>query len=98
MMRHTKQAPFKEIGIINASEIGQYYYCSMAWYLQKCGYEPKSPMLDFGMKKHVELGEIINYTQMNTKKSRFLAVVGYLLLIVAVLIVIFEVITWLSPL
>lgn len=97
-MRHTKQTSFKETEIINASEIGQYYYCSMAWFLQKCGYEPKSLLLDVGMKKHVKLGEIIDYTQVNTKKSRFLAVIGYLLLIVAVLIVIFEVIKWSSPL
>ena len=92
-MRHTKQNRFKGTEIINASEIGQYHYCSMAWYLQKCGYEPKSPLLDVGIKKHTELGEIIDYTQINIKKSRVLAIVGYFLLIVAVLIVLFEVIT-----
>ena len=92
-MRHTKQNRFKGTEIINASEIGQYHYCSMAWYLQKCGYEPKSPLLDVGIKKHTELGEIIDYTQINIKKSRVLAIVGYLLLIIAVLVVLFEVIT-----
>ncbi len=91
-MRHTKQNRFKGTEIINASEIGQYHYCSMAWYLQKCGYEPKSPLLDVGTKKHTELGEIIDYTQINIKKSRVLAIVGYLLLIIAVLVVLFEVI------
>ena len=91
-MRHTKQNRFKGTEIINASEIGQYHYCSMAWYLQKCGYEPKSPLLDVGIKKHTELGEIIDYTQINIKKSRVLAIVGYLLLIIAVLVVLFEVI------
>ena len=92
-MRHTKQNRFKGTEIINASEVGQYHYCSMAWYLQKCGYEPKSPLLDVGTKKHTELGEIIDYTQINIKKSRVLAIVGYLLLIIAVLVVLFEVIT-----
>ena len=91
-MRHTKQILFKETEIINASEIGQYCYCPIAWLLQRCGYEPKSPLLDIGAKKHKELGEIINYTQANIKKSKSLAIVGYLLLITAILIVLFEVI------
>jgi len=91
-MKHTKQILFKETEIINASEIGQYCYCPIAWLLQKCGYEPKSPLLDIGAKKHKELGEIINYAQVNIKKSKSLAIVGYLLLITAILIVLFEVI------
>lgn len=91
-MGHTKQISFKDTDVISASEIGQYHYCSMAWYLQKCGYEPKSPSLDNGIKKHVQLGEIIDYTQTNIKKSKLLAVIGYLLLAIVILIVIFEVI------
>ena len=93
MVRQTKQTLLKKSEIITASEIGQYHYCSMAWYLQKCGYEPKSPLLDVGIKKHAKLGEIIDDTQINIKKSRVLASVGYLMLMAAVLIIIFEVIT-----
>jgi hypothetical protein len=91
-MGRTKQISFKDTDVISASEIGQYHYCSMAWYLQKCGYEPKSPALDNGIKKHVQLGEIIDYTQTNIKKSKLLAVIGYLLLAIVILIVTFEVI------
>ena len=82
----------KETDIIRASEIGQYHYCSKAWYLQKCGYKPESAKLDVGAKKHVELGKIMDHTQANIKKSRVLAIVGYLILIVGLLILLFGVI------
>lgn len=91
-MAITKQTGFKNTDIINASEIGQYHYCSIAWYLQKCGYEPKSPMLDIGTKKHVELGRIVDHTQANIKRYRVIAIAGYLMLIIGVLIFLFEVI------
>jgi hypothetical protein len=87
-----KQTCFKDTDVISASEIGQYHYCSIAWYLQKCGYKPKSPMLDIGIKKHLELGKVMDYTQINTRKTRTLAFIGYLLLIIGVLIFLFEVI------
>lgn len=93
MVRHTKQARFKESDIISASEIGQYFYCPVAWYLQKCGYEPKSPFLEMGKEKHVKLGKIIDRTQANTKRSKVFAIAGYLLLIAAVLITIYGVIS-----
>ena len=92
MVRNTKQTRFKESDLIKASEIGQYFYCSVSWYLQKYGYKPQSPLLEIGINKHVKLGDIIDYTETGKKKSRILASFGYLLLIVSVLIVIFEVI------
>ena len=92
MVRRTKQTQFRESDVISASEIGQYHYCPMAWYLQKCGYEPQSPLLEIGIKKHVKHGDIIDRVQISAKKSKVLAAAGYMLLIVAVLIIIFEVI------
>jgi len=91
-MRIKKQTSFKDTDIISASEIGQYHYCSVAWYLQKCGYKPKSPMLDIGAKKHIELGRIVDHTQANMRRSRAFAIAGYLLLIFGVLIFLFGVI------
>jgi hypothetical protein len=87
-----KQAYFKDTDIISASEIGQYHYCSVAWYLQKCGYEPKSPLLDIGIKKHLELGKVIDYTRANIRKTRAISIIGYLFLIIGVLIFLYEVI------
>ena len=92
MVRRVKKTQFCESDVISASEIGQYYYCPVAWYLQKCGYESKSPFLEIGIKKHVKHGDVIDYTQNNVKKSKFLATAGYILLIIVVIITIFEVI------
>ena len=87
-----KQTCFKDTDIISASEVGQYHYCSIAWYLQKCGYEPKSPMLEIGTKKHVELGRVMDHAQMKIRRSRTIAIIGYLALISAAIIFIFGVI------
>jgi len=78
--------------IINASEIGQYNYCSVAWFLQRCGYEPLSEFLDVGAKTHKDLGIILDYTKQKTRKSRILSNVGYFLLIIGILFFLFEVV------
>ena len=78
--------------IINASEIGQYNYCSVAWFLQRCGYEPLSESLEVGSKAHVELGNILDYTRQSTEKSRILSYIGYGLLAVGILFILFEVV------
>ena len=91
-MENQKFKPLNHTDIISASEIGQYHYCSMAWYLQKCGYEPKSIYLEPGVKKHIELGKIIDQTQKDYKISNIIAYIGYLALIFAMIILLFEVI------
>lgn len=91
-MEITKQTCSKDSDLISASEIGQFHYCSIAWYLQKCGYTPKSQKLYAGTKKHIELGRILEHTQSNSKKGKAFAIVGYLILILGVLILIFGVI------
>lgn len=91
-MEIKKQACLGESDIIKASEIGQYHYCSISWYLQKCGYKPKSLMLDIGIKRHMELGKTIDNTQLKIKKYKLLAITGYILLIFGFLIFLFEVI------
>jgi CRISPR/Cas system-associated exonuclease Cas4 (RecB family) len=89
MVKYTKQTRFKGINFISASEIGQYIYCSVAWYLQKCGYGPESPFLEIGKEKHVKIGKIIYHTQVNTKRSRVFSVIGFLLIIIAVLVILY---------
>jgi hypothetical protein len=64
----------------------------MSWYLQKLGYEPKSHRLEIGSKKHEKLGNIIEHTQRKMIKSKILAAIGYLLLFVVFLMLIFEVV------
>lgn len=91
-MRRTKTTEFKETDIISASEIGQYHFCSIAWYLKKCGYQPESPLLDVGTREHKKLGKILDDVQINSRNSKFIAIVGYLLLFLAFLILISEVV------
>ena len=91
-MVKAKRIFFRSTDIIRASEIGQFHFCSIAWYLQKSGYEPKSSMLDFGAKKHLELGKLMDYTHSNIHKSRVIGIIGYLLLIIGFLILLFGVI------
>jgi len=78
--------------VISASEIGQYEYCSNAWFLQKKGYKPDSVFLEKGLEKHKELGLTINKTEKDLEKSNIFAIIGYLLLIITFLIIITEVI------
>jgi len=91
-MEREKQRNLSKSDIISASEIGQYHYCSIAWHLQKSGYEPKSVLLEEGIKKHIQLGNIIDETEINIKKSRVFALIGYILLVIAIFIFLFEVI------
>jgi len=75
--------------IISASEIGQFKYCSAAWHLKKMGYEPASPLLEVGTKKHDDLGRILEKTEKNSQKSNIFAVLGFVFLAITVLIIVF---------
>ena len=77
--------------VISASEIGQYCYCSIAWHLQKQGFKPDSELLKTGQKKHDELGYLINNFERKMVKSRILALIGYIVLFVSIILLIFEV-------
>lgn len=91
-MGHSKSTHLNNSEIIRASEIGQYHYCPVSWYLQKCGYQPISHNLEKGKKKHEELGITIDKINVSIRKYRTLELLGYLFLIVGVLIFLFEVI------
>ncbi len=77
--------------IISASELGQFNYCSVSWYLQKSGYKPISPKIEIGKNKHKKIGNIIDKTQVNQKRVKNLLIIGYLFLIFGILFIAFEV-------
>jgi hypothetical protein len=79
--------------IISASEIGQFYFCSIAWYLKKCGYEPNSSDLYTGDKKHVTYGKIIDYSNSKLKKSKMFVITSIVFLAISFLILLLKVIT-----
>jgi len=78
--------------VISASEIGQFYFCSKAWYLQKKGFKPKSKYLEKGVEKHREIGNIIENTNKDLRKSNIILKMAYLILIISIIILILEVI------
>ena len=83
---------FRDDKIISASEIGQYKFCPLSWYLQRCGYKPKSKSLDYGKEKHIEVGKIMYYTKSETKKSNIFELIGYMILIIAFIFLVIEVV------
>ena len=91
-MVRTRQTQLNRNNVLRASEIGQYMYCSIAWYLQRCGYEPDSPLLDVGIKTHINLGNTIDSIQDEIKRSRRYGLLGFLFLIIAIIGIIYEVI------
>ena len=91
-MKQLKNKNYKNSEIIRASEIGQFFFCSISWYLYKCGYKPNSPNLDIGIKKHENLGRIIELSENRSKKSKTFAVAGYSIFIIGIFIVFFEVV------
>ena len=82
----------KRDDIISASEIGQFYFCSKAWHLQKQGYKPKSKNLEIGLKKHKEIGKILDKTNKDLEKSKIISKIAYIIIFLAFLVLIFEVI------
>lgn len=91
-MERKKQIPLNKRKVISASEIGQYTYCSISWYLQRCGYAPDSLLLDLGKKTHINLGNEIDNINVDTNRSKIYALLGYLFLIIAVIGILYEVI------
>jgi hypothetical protein len=91
-MRPVKRGMHTKHDIISASEIGQYVYCSKSWYLQKCGYQPQSPRLEEGIQHHVTLGDTIDSMHHKTTVSWRLALLGLILLLLALLSIFYEVI------
>jgi len=91
-MKQLKKKIYKDTDIIRASEIGQFFFCSISWYLHKCGYKPNSPNIEYGIKKHEDLGRIIELSKNRSKKSNAFAVAGYAILIIGILFIFFEVV------
>ncbi len=67
--------------IITASEISQYAYCPVAWYLERCGSIPESPSLEKGRREHIEAGERLLQIQSHERSLRIVRLLEYLMII-----------------
>ena len=76
--------------IISASEVGQYTYCPISWYLQRVGYRPDSKMLDIGKKAHEIYGNNIDSIEVIQRHSHKFVSFGLLLLILSIILFIME--------
>ena len=79
--------------VINASDIGQFHFCSISWYLKKLGYKPESDLIDQGVSKHKKLGITIDNAKKYSKKSKLYKLAGILFFIISLVFLIFEVIS-----
>jgi hypothetical protein len=87
-----KRLVIRKTDVLSASEIGQYTYCSYAWFLQRCGYEAQSPFLESGKQAHITLGDTIDGLEEKMRYSRWYALIGLAVLCVAFLLLLFGVI------
>jgi CRISPR/Cas system-associated exonuclease Cas4 (RecB family) len=83
----------RKTNVLSASEIGQFMYCSYAWYLHRCGYEPDSPFLEPGKQAHVDLGNKIDTLETRMQYSRWIILIGIVALLLAFLFFFFGVIS-----
>ena len=77
--------------ILFASEIGQYGYCPVSWYLQKCGYKPESLLLRRGVKKHRSYGKKLEKVKKQEMATRFVFIVGIFGLLISLILLMFRV-------
>lgn len=77
---------------ITASEIGQFHFCPVSWYLQKKGFQPASMLLNKGVKTHQRVGSMLKKTTRNQRKMMLLRFLGMVLIIVAGILMLLEVI------
>ena len=76
---------------IKSSELSEYLFCSVAWYLQKQGYKPDEKVFEEGYRKHIELGETIDKIDRRRKIAVLLESIGILLIFIAFILFLQEV-------
>lgn len=72
--------------VITASEIAEYVYCPISWYLKRSGCNPDTPGMAAGLEKHVEVGERLSLIRKKETASRRFNWLGFLAFTAALLI------------
>lgn len=75
---------YKKRDYIKSSELGQYTFCSLAWYWNKIGIELESREANKGIEKHVELGKTIDLYKKTHKISRIFLIIFVISLILMI--------------
>ena len=90
-MNQKKSSDIFNFDIISSSELGQFNYCSVAWYLQKSGYEPKSSKINIGKNEHIKVGNIVDKIQKKIDRIKIFTLIGYSILLLGILFLLFGV-------
>jgi len=77
--------------LFTASEIGQYHYCPISWFLQKHGFTPASHLLQKGKTTHQHLETIIKKVDRQKQKTRNILIVTVFFFFLAMLLFFIEV-------
>ncbi len=80
--------------IIKASEIGEFHYCCLSWWLRKKGIKPllsKVSKLNIqkGIKRHEEIGKQITNVQKQEVQINHLNYTAYIILALIIFAIIF---------
>ena len=81
----------QKIPYIRASEIAEYYFCPVAWFLYRQGYKPEEKIFENGYRKHVKLGETIDKVDRQIKAAVILEVIGIFLILTAGILILGEI-------
>jgi hypothetical protein len=71
---------------ISASEISQYVYCPVSWYLKRCGVEPQSFGLKRGIDAHEKAGSRLILLERRKRAASMFRLLGYFSAIAAILL------------
>ncbi len=71
---------------ISASEISQYVYCPVSWYLKRTGVEPHSFGLKRGIDMHEKAGSRLTLLEKRERTAGLFRLLGYFSAIAAILV------------
>jgi CRISPR/Cas system-associated exonuclease Cas4 (RecB family) len=72
--------------VIAASEISQYVYCPVSWYLKRMGAPARSPYLERGIREHIGAGKRLSILEKKDKASRTFRLLEYSSALFAILL------------
>ncbi|MCX6676653.1 MAG: hypothetical protein NTU95_01740 [Methanothrix sp.] len=72
---------------ISASEISQYVYCPVSWYLKRCGVQPQSSGLKRGIDAHEKAGSRLVLLERRERAAGMFRLLGYFSGLVAILLI-----------
>ncbi len=71
---------------ISASEISQYVYCPVSWYLKRCGVQPQSYGLKRGIDAHEKAGSRLVLLERRERAAGVFRLMGYFSVVAAILL------------